>query len=297
VIDTGVPPGAVHPDLGVPFKGPLVNMSRRELTETADEFVLAFHPDEAPQARVATMRIVDEEMDFWVMPDSLGCVYPLLSELGWPEVPVLPPRRGVRQRLAVAWKRAMDVPIAFLGLVFAMPLMLVVALLIRLESQGPVIFIQDRVGKNGKVFRILKFRTMVADASVDEERVTTAFGADPRFVKVACDPRLTRLGSILRKTSIDELPQLWNVLRGDMSLVGPRPSQPREVAHYAPDQFTRLLVKPGVTGLWQVSGRSDLSFEEAVELDAEYVRSWGPLLDLGILARTAGAVLRRRGAC
>ena len=147
------------------------------------------------------------------------------------------------------------------------------------------------------MFRILKLRTMVADAQDTETRFTADCSADPRFVKIDCDPRVTRLGRILRKTSIDELPQLWNVLRGQMSLVGPRPSQPSEVEHYAPEHFTRLLVKPGVTGMWQVSGRSDLSFEEAVELDSAYVMEWSPLLDLKILVKTIPVVIRCSGAC
>jgi lipopolysaccharide/colanic/teichoic acid biosynthesis glycosyltransferase len=191
----------------------------------------------------------------------------------------------------------MDVLVAATTLLLLSPLLLLVALLIRLESPGPVIFIQERVGKNGRVFRILKFRTMVAGAQDDQATVTAGCRADPRFIKIECDPRVTRLGRILRKTSIDELPQLWNVLRGDMSLVGPRPSQPGEVEHYEPDHFTRLLVKPGVTGMWQVSGRSDLCFEDAVKLDSAYVRDWSPLLDLKILVKTVAVVLQCRGAC
>ena len=297
VIDTGAPSGRAHPVLGVPFKGPLARMTHEELTGTAREFVLAFDPRDSRGALAATWRVVNENVPFSVMPDSLGCVYPLLKSLGWREVPVLRARGGAAQRLARAWKRAMDIVVAALGLVLAMPAMLVVAALIRLESPGPAIFTQERVGKNGRVFRILKFRTMVADASAAEERVTAAYAADPRFVKIACDPRLTRLGCVLRRTSIDELPQLWNILRGDMSLVGPRPSQPREVDHYEPHHFVRLLVKPGLTGMWQVSGRSEIGFEEAVELDAGYVRGWSSLLDLKILAKTGVVVLRRRGAC
>ena len=195
------------------------------------------------------------------------------------------------------WKRASDVALAVALLVLLLPLLAVVAVLIKRDSPGPVLFSQDRIGRRGRTFRIFKFRTMVQDAHEQERHVASACAADPRFVKIDCDPRVTRLGRLLRKTSIDELPQLWNVIRGDMSFVGPRPSQPSEVAHYERDHFARLLVRPGITGMWQVSGRSDLGFEDAVALDTQYVRDWGPLLDLRILARTVLVVLNCRGAC
>ena len=297
VIDTRTPTWSAHEALGLPVRGPLTDISRADLSEAADEFVLAFAPEDAHHAVAATSRLVDEDIAFRVMPESLGCVYHLLKGLGWETVPVVPIVRGARHALARAWKRALDVLVAAMTLVLLSPFLLLVALLIRLESPGPVIFVQDRVGKNGKVFRIFKFRTMVVGAHADEASVRVDCAADPRFVKIECDPRVTRLGRLLRKTSVDELPQLWNVLRGDMSLVGPRPSQPGEVEHYEPDHFTRLLVKPGVTGMWQVSGRSDLCFEEAVKLDSAYVRDWSPLLDLKILVKTVVVVLQCRGAC
>jgi len=297
VIDTRVPDRAAHESLGLPVRGPLAHVSREELSEAADEFVLAFAPQDVHHAVAATWRLIDEDMDFRVMPESMGCVYHLLRGLGWEEIPVVRTGRGVWRALAQAWKRIMDFVVAAVMLGFLLPLMLVVALLVRRESPGPAIFTQERVGKNGKVFRILKFRTMVTGAQDEQASVTADCAADPRFIKIECDPRVTPLGRLLRKASIDELPQLWNVLRGDMSLVGPRPSQPSEVEHYEPDHFTRLLVKPGVTGMWQVSGRSDLCFEDAVKLDSVYVRDWSPLLDLRILVKTVAVVLQCRGAC
>jgi exopolysaccharide biosynthesis polyprenyl glycosylphosphotransferase len=297
VIDTRRPSRAAHESLGIPVAGPLARVSREELREAADEFVLAFAPEDAHHAVAATWRLIGDDLDFRVMPESLGCVYHLLSGLGWAEVPVVKAGRGVWHALALAWKRTMDVVLAGAIFTLLLPFMALVALLICLESPGPVIFTQDRVGKNGRVFRILKFRTMVAGAQAEEATMTADCAADPRFIKIDCDPRVTRLGRILRKTSIDELPQLWNVLRGQMSLVGPRPSQPSEVEHYELDHFTRLLVKPGVTGMWQVSGRSDLCFEEAVKLDSAYVRDWSPMLDLRILLKTVAVVLQCRGAC
>lgn len=297
VIDTRAPSRSAHESLGLPVAAPLAHVSREELREAADEFVLAFAPEDAHHAVSAAWLLVSEDMDFRVMPEAMGCVYPLLTGLGWAEVPVVRTRHGMRHALARAWKRTMDVAISASTVALLLPFMALIALLIRVESPGPVIFTQDRVGKNGRIFRILKFRTMVAGAHAHEAKMTADCSADPRFVKIECDPRVTRLGRILRRTSVDELPQLWNVLRGEMSLVGPRPSQPSEVEHYEPDQFTRLLVKPGVTGMWQVSGRSDLCFEDAVKLDAAYVMEWSPLLDLKIMFKTVAVVLRCRGAC
>ena len=178
------------------------------------------------------------------------------------------------------------------------PLFAVLALLIRADSDGPAFYRQTRVGRNGRLFTVYKLRTMVTDADRDRHELATDNESDPSGVlfKIHCDPRLTRLGSFLRRSSLDELPQLLNVLRGDMSLVGPRPALPSEVAAYEPDMRRRLDVKPGLTGLWQVSGRSDLSWEDTVRLDLQYVDNWCWSLDLSIAARTVGAVLARRGA-
>jgi exopolysaccharide biosynthesis polyprenyl glycosylphosphotransferase len=198
-----------------------------------------------------------------------------------------------RPRLA---KRALDVVGAALGLLVLAPVLGAIALAIRLDDRGPVFFRQTRVGRGGVDFRICKFRTMCMDA---EARVTELeqlnVGAGPLF-KIKDDPRITRVGAFLRKTSLDELPQLWNVLVGSMSLVGPRPALPREVALYADFADRRLLVTPGITGLWQVSGRSDLDWADGVRLDLHYVENWSFVHDLVILGRTIPSVLRSRGA-
>jgi exopolysaccharide biosynthesis polyprenyl glycosylphosphotransferase len=251
----------------------------------------------APEGMRAAVRRADGAATLAVMPESFGLVYPHLPKLGLDEVPVFDPHDGPRRRFALALKRAADVVLAIVFLVLLLPLLAVVAALIKRDSPGPVLFTQDRIGRRGRTFTIFKFRTMVQDAHVQERHVASACAADPRFIKIDCDPRVTRLGGILRKTSIDELPQLWNVIRGDMSFVGPRPSQPSEVAHYEREHFARLLVRPGITGMWQVSGRSDLDFEQAVALDTAYVTRWHPLLDLRILAKTVLVVLNCRGAC
>lgn len=195
-----------------------------------------------------------------------------------------------------AGKRLLDVVGAVVGLVLCAPVLAVVALAIRLDDGGPVLFRQVRVGRGGQEFSILKFRTMCVDA---EARVADLAqyneGSGPLF-KMQEDPRVTRVGAFLRRTSLDELPQLWNVLNGTMSLVGPRPALPREVAVYQDFADRRLLVTPGITGLWQVSGRSDLDWAEGVRLDLHYVENWSFLHDVVILARTVPTVLRSRGA-
>ncbi|MBC2931403.1 exopolysaccharide biosynthesis polyprenyl glycosylphosphotransferase [Nocardioides sp. zg-1228] len=186
--------------------------------------------------------------------------------------------------------------LALVALVLALPLIAVLAVAIRRETPGPAFFRQERIGRDGVPFTMLKLRSM----GVDAESVRTGLADDNEkdgvLFKIAHDPRITRLGSRLRRYSLDELPQLWNVVRGDMSLVGPRPALPCEVAQYDVDPRRRLVVKPGVTGLWQVSGRSDLTWAESVRLDLKYVENWSLRLDLSILVRTVSAVLGHRGA-
>jgi lipopolysaccharide/colanic/teichoic acid biosynthesis glycosyltransferase len=167
---------------------------------------------------------------------------------------------------------------------------------VKLTSQGPVFFTQDRVGRDGLVFPMLKFRTMERDAAQRIEFLLTQNEGNGVLFKMRKDPRVTRVGRILRRYSLDELPQLLNVLRGEMSLVGPRPPLPTEVERFGLDMRRRLVVKPGMTGLWQISGRSDLSWEESVRLDVQYVENWSLLLDLTILWRTCAAVVRADGA-
>ncbi|MBX6385135.1 MAG: sugar transferase [Microbispora sp.] len=191
-------------------------------------------------------------------------------------------------------KDMFDRVVAAVALVVLAPLLVVVAVAIRATSPGPALFRQRRVGKDGVEFTILKFRTMRRDAEV--RKIDLVSDADGVLFKVRRDPRVTPLGAVLRRYSIDELPQLVNVLRGDMSLVGPRPPLPGEVARYGDDVRRRLVVRPGMTGLWQVNGRSDLSWEESVRLDLRYVENWSLMLDLQILWKTWSAVARGAGA-
>jgi lipopolysaccharide/colanic/teichoic acid biosynthesis glycosyltransferase len=179
---------------------------------------------------------------------------------------------------------------------WAMPMALI-AIAIKLTSEGPILFRQTRIGRDGARFTLLKFRCMVDGAEEMRDELMAAHGAqDPRLFKLRDDPRLTPIGAILRRSSLDELPQFWHVLRGQMSLVGPRPQMPEEVANYEPWHFQRLAVTPGLTGLWQVNGRSNLSFDEMVRLDLYYAEHWSPWLDMKIVLRTIPAVLSGRGA-
>ncbi len=193
-------------------------------------------------------------------------------------------------------KRTVDVLGASAGLLLSAPIMLVVVVAIKLESRGPVLFRHVRLGRDGRPFVMFKFRSMCQDASVLQAQLVSENGVPGPVFKIRSDPRITRIGHLIRKYSIDELPQLWNVLRGEMSLVGPRPPIPDEVTRYHPWQRERLAVKPGLTCTWQVSGRSDIPFDEWMQMDIEYVRTRSLLMDLKLLLLTVPAVISARGA-
>lgn len=195
-----------------------------------------------------------------------------------------------------AGKRALDLVGGLIALVLTAPVLAFLALLISLESRGPVFYRSTRIGRGGRPFTFYKLRSMVKDAEVHRDRLSHLNEADGPVFKIARDPRVTRVGRILRTTSLDEIPQFWNVLIGDMSLVGPRPPIPEEVAQYEPWQLRRLDVRPGITCLWQISGRSRLGFQEWMRLDLEYIRHRSFALDVKILLRTIPAVLSREGA-
>ena len=193
-------------------------------------------------------------------------------------------------------KRVVDVLAALAGLLLFLPLLPFIAALVRLESKGPIFFAQERVGRYGRRFLCYKIRSMVPDAETLKEELGHLNEADGAAFKIREDPRITRVGRFVRRSSLDEFPQLWNVLTGDMSIVGPRPQIPSEVADYERPYLARLLVKPGLTCLWQISGRNDVDFGEWMRLDSEYVESRTLALDISILLRTLPAVVRRTGA-
>jgi exopolysaccharide biosynthesis polyprenyl glycosylphosphotransferase len=211
-------------------------------------------------------------------------------------VPILHVDQIRLERGKAILKRTVDLLAAAVLLLLSLPVWLVTAVAIRVDSAGPMLFRQQRLGRDGRPFTMLKFRTMVADAEDRLDEVEHLNEADGHFFKITSDPRVTRVGRVLRRWSVDELPQLLNVLWGDMSMVGPRPPLPHEVAAYDPWHLRRLRVRPGVTGIWQVSGRSDVPFDEAVRLDLFYIENWSLGYDLYLLGRTVSAVLSRRGA-
>lgn len=210
--------------------------------------------------------------------------------------PALDPARFHDPLAYRAVKRTVDLAAALGGLALLLPLFPFIVLLIRLETPGPIFFRQRRVGRYGRVFACFKFRSMAVDAEARKASVAHLNEATGAAFKIKDDPRITGVGRFLRRSSLDEFPQLLNVLKGDMTVVGPRPQIPVEVADYTPAHAVRLLVRPGLTCLWQVSGRSHLDFEEWMALDAEYVRTRSLGLDARILLRTLPAVIERKGA-
>ena len=193
-------------------------------------------------------------------------------------------------------KRITDVTVAFILLILFLPIIPIVAILIKLDSPGPILFKQKRVGKDGKIFDFYKFRSMVHGAEKIIGSLRPLSGVDGPIFKLKDDPRVTRVGRFLRRSSLDELPQLINVLKGDMSIVGPRPNLPSEVAHYLPWQKKRLEVTPGITCLWQIAGRSHIGFNEWMRLDLEYIKKRSYVTDLKIMLKTIPAVIARKGA-
>ena len=199
-------------------------------------------------------------------------------------------------RLQLAAKRAIDIVVSLLALLLTLPIFAITALLIAVTSPGPVFYVQERIGRGGIPFRMLKFRSMYVDADKRKAELAALNEASGPVFKVRRDPRVTPVGRWIRKLSIDELPQLINVLRGEMSLVGPRPPLPEEYAVYDAYALRRLLVSPGLTCIWQVGGRSNIDFDQWVEMDVEYIRNWSLALDVKLLLKTVPAVLSGHGA-
>jgi exopolysaccharide biosynthesis polyprenyl glycosylphosphotransferase len=236
------------------------------------------------------------DVDLVVAPSVVDVAGPRLQIHPVAGLPLLHVDRPQYRGAVKVGKLALDGFGATLALFFLSPIMLIVALLIKLDSPGPVLYKAERIGRNGEPFSMLKFRSMVVGAERRRRALVDRNQASGPLFKMRDDPRVTRVGRWIRRLSIDELPQLINVIRGEMSLVGPRPPLRLEVASYTGDVHRRMLVKPGITGLWQVSGRSDLSWEEAVRLDLYYVENWSMIQDVLIMCRTIGAVFKGTGA-
>jgi exopolysaccharide biosynthesis polyprenyl glycosylphosphotransferase len=293
---------------GLPVLGNLDELAAITRQQQVEDVVIAL-PLRAHERMVAVSRAMQKlGRRVYVIPDLFMLAFPNASLDGFGGIPVIDlgqPSLHGGQRLV---KRTFDIVTASVGLVLLSPLLLVTALAIKLESPGPVIYRQERVGENGRVFTLLKFRSMRAgaDTKVHREYVTRLIEenlsvqdlatSNQGTLKLAGDSRITRIGKFLRKTSIDELPQFWNVLRGEMSLVGPRPPLPYEVAVYKEWHKRRLEAIPGVTGLWQVKGRNQVSFDEMVRMDLEYIARQSLWLDIKILALTPWQLVAGRGA-
>ena len=281
---------------GYPILGGIQDLTTLLETQVVDEVIFAISQGELKQMeelfllceeRGITARVV---LDFF--PHNFARIH--LDNLDG--IPLLSFSTTPKNELQLLLRRIADLNICALLLLFLFPLLLLIALLIRLDSPGPVLYRQTRVGLNGRRFRFYKFRSMVQGADVLKADLSAQNRMNGPVFKMERDPRVTRVGRLLRKTSLDELPQLFNVLKGDMSLVGPRPNLPEEVAQYKGWQRRRLSMKPGITGLWQVSGRNLIDFNEWMKLDLEYIDSWSLGLDLKILLKTIPTVLRGKGA-
>jgi exopolysaccharide biosynthesis polyprenyl glycosylphosphotransferase len=279
----------------VPVVGPTAAVAAA--AEASDADAVAVTTEVRPGDVTAIVdSLADVGVDVLVAPaiaDVAGPRTVVRDVAGLPLLHVAEPTLSGPQRLA---KEVFDRVGAAVALVALAPVFAVVALAVRLDSPGPVFFRQVRVGRDGRRFNMIKFRTMVVDADRLLADLEHRNEADGLLFKMRVDPRVTRTGRLLRRYSFDELPQIINVVRGEMSMVGPRPPLPAEVERYESHVTRRLLVKPGITGLWQVSGRSDLPWDEAVRLDLYYVHHWSPTMDLTIMARTFSAVVRGSGA-
>ncbi len=236
------------------------------------------------------------DVEFHIAPDLYELSFDRVDIHQISGVPLISLKELTLKGWNLALKRGLDVALVMLSLPLLLPLLLLIALIVRLDTPGPALFRQKRVGRNGQIFTCYKFRTMVRDAERRKAELAALNEADGPLFKIRRDPRVTRVGRFLRHSSLDELPQLWNVLSGDMSLVGPRPALPEEVQQYSPTHRRRLEVTPGLTGLWQVLGRSDTSFDEMVRLDIYYAENWSVGMDIGILLKTLPVVIMGRGA-
>ncbi|MEO3869618.1 sugar transferase [Nonomuraea sp. B12E4] len=298
VVGACLPDATVDVDLdGIPVLGSFGDVASVVESERADAVAVLACPElDGAALRRLAWSLESARTDLFVAPALLDVAGPRISIRPVAGMPLLhvehPEFDGARQVVKAGFDR---LGAALALLLLALPL-LGLALVIRLTSPGPAFFYQTRVGKGGKNFRLVKFRTMVADAEQLKGTLADANEFDGVLFKIRNDPRITRVGAKLRRYSLDELPQLLNVIRGEMSLVGPRPPLPDEVDQYGADVRRRLVVKPGMTGLWQVSGRSDLTWEESVRLDLRYVENWSLILDLQILWKTWSVVTRGEGA-
>jgi exopolysaccharide biosynthesis polyprenyl glycosylphosphotransferase len=293
----GLGPERTHDDAagpGVPVLGRPEDVPRLVLQHKIDEVILAFPAADFVRVERIAYRLLHLPVRVRLVPDLLGLVVARSSVESLAGIPLIGLREPVIEGLDWMIKRTFDLLVSLVVLMLSWPLMAVIAVLIRLDSRGPILFRQKRVGENGRIFTILKFRTMVTGS--DHLPKVLVDGDGHRVYKLPDDPRITRIGRFLRRTSLDELPNFVNVFKGEMSLVGPRPELLPIADTYEPWQRQRLAVQPGMTGWWQVNGRSDLPLHENTEHDLYYVRNYSLWLDLKILFKTVGVVVQGKGA-
>ena len=262
----------------------------------ATEVIVALDAAEIGHLPRITARLAEAGVACRFVPSLFEHTYHSAKLAGFAELPVVDMCVDPLDRVQRTMKRGLDLGLAACAVTLGAPVWMAVAIAVKLSSPGPVLFRQERVGRKGSHFEMLKFRTMSADAETQLSKLMQDNEADGPLFKMKADPRVTRVGRFLRRWSLDELPQVLNVLRGEMSVVGPRPPLPREVERYEVQHLSRLKGTPGIAGLWQVSGRSDLTFEEMVKLDRFYLENWSIGLDLKILLRTIYVVFARKGA-
>jgi exopolysaccharide biosynthesis polyprenyl glycosylphosphotransferase len=288
--------GEIRSDGRWPSLGRITDLVPVLMREVIDEVIFLIEKGRLQQYEeallVAERHGVRAHVSLDIFPHVLA--RPVLEELDG--IPLLSFTTTPSNPLQLTVKRAIDLAVSSLLFLATLPIQALAVLAIKLSSPGPVYFRQTRCGLNGRLFKLMKFRTMYEGAEDHLHEISHLNEMTGPVFKASKDPRLTLVGRILRRLSIDELPQLWNVIRGDMSLVGPRPPLPEEVARYAPWQRRRLSMAPGITCLWQVSGRNELDFDRWMELDLKYIDTWSPMLDLKILLKTVPAVLSGRGA-
>jgi exopolysaccharide biosynthesis polyprenyl glycosylphosphotransferase len=294
VPDVGITVSHVH---GVPVVGRPDTILDAVETTGAHVVAVVSHPDLSGQAlRRLSWALEDRDVELVVSPGIVEVAGPRLSIRPVAGLSLLHLERPAARGGKMLMKAIFDRSLGGALMLVASPVLVAAAVAVKLSSRGPVLFRQTRIGVDGRRFTMLKFRSMVVDAEQRRADLAHLSEGNEMLFKLRDDPRVTRVGSVLRRFSLDELPQLINVVRGDMSLVGPRPPLPEEVAMYSADATRRLRVRPGLTGLWQVSGRSDLSWEESLRLDLRYVDNWSIALDVSILWRTWRAVLHGSGA-
>ena len=276
--------------------GPVDHLAHAVQAHGVERVIIALPATEHRSIAEIIEQCKQQRVGFYVVPDLFEIQLNTVDLDSIGGIPII----GLKDGGIVGWnfilKRLLDSAVSAAVLLLGSPVFLLIALAIKLESSGPVFYGAERVGQDGKPFRMFKFRSMREDAEQLRASLADRNQADGPLFKIENDPRRTRVGAWLRRLSLDELPQFWNILRGDMSLVGPRAPLPEEVDQYEEWQMKRLIVKPGLTGLWQVNGRSNVPFEEMVMMDIYYIDNWSLGLDINLIIRTIPAVIGRDGA-